>query len=363
VSSPHFLRWLCALLALIVAGCDSAAFYSQAIQGQLKIMTSAQPIQALLEQPDTDANLKKQLELVLQLRTFAQQELQLVVGSHYSQYVDLQRPYVVWNVVAAPADGIDPKTWCFPIAGCVPYRGYFDPNGAHQYAEQLTQQGWHTYVSGIRAFSTLGWFKDPVLNSFVFDEEAELAALLFHELAHQQLYIKNDATFNESYATAVQLIGLQRWLAKSGQGQDFERHLEQFQRREQFTQLILEHRQLRQRRYQNLASSISIDEINTELASQLRASYAALKASWGGYAGYDRWFAGPLNNAQLSTIATYQTLVPGLIGIYLRENKDLSRFYAACQALAQTEKNARHQAILELGSDLQNPGLYSLITR
>lgn len=349
------------LLCLLLCGCESTRFYWQAAAGQWRILQAREDIAPLLERGELDKATSQKLQRVLALREFARTELKLPVGNHYSQYVALDRPYVVWNVFAAPDDAITPKTWCFPIAGCVSYRGYFAEEDARAYAAKLAADGWDTYVGGVGAYSTLGWFDDPVLSSFLYDDPARLAALLFHELAHQQLYVQDDSTFNESFATAVELIALQRWLDAQGNSDQFERVMQQEQRHQAFVALVLAHRQLRQQRYHQLTDDTELAQLNRELAAQLRQDYQTFKQQWQHYAGYDRWFDGPLNNAQLATVATYRTLLPGFLGLFQSLEEDLPAFYAACARLADLDKTERHARLQAFSESLPRDSLYFAI--
>jgi predicted aminopeptidase len=315
-----------------------------------------------LQSAQIDEQTRNKLTLALDIRHFAQQHFFLPVGKHYTTYVALNRPYVVWNVFAAPNNSTTPTTWCFPIAGCVAYRGYFAEQDARDYAAKLSAEGWDTYVGGIGAYSTLGWFDDPVLSSFLYDDPDQLAALLFHELAHQQLYVKNDSTFNESFATAVEFIALHHWLEQQGQQQRFANTRLRQQRHQAFVQLVLTHRAERQRRYAQMTNAQQIDLVNAELRQQLRRDYQQFKQQWNGYSGYDRWFSGPLNNAQLSTVATYQTLLPGFIGLFHQVGEDILAFYAACAELAELTQPERHVKLQAFSEALPSDSLYFSLT-
>ena len=232
--------WL--LVVVMLSGCQNTSYYSQAISGQFRILNERRPIQALLADEMTSAKLKKQLRLVMDIRRFAEKELMLPVEGNYSSYVDLQRPYVVWNVFAAPELSLTPKTWCYPIVGCLSYRGYFDRQDALKYSEILKNQGFDVYVAGISAYSTLGWFDDPVLSTFVNYPESNLAGIIFHEMAHQLIYIAGDTEFNESFAVAVEMEGLRRWFDHRDNSLEFERYLKGRQRRKEFVHLVLSYR-------------------------------------------------------------------------------------------------------------------------
>mgnify|MGYP000476110291 CR=1 FL=1 len=332
-----------AIFSLCLPGCESSRYYYQVAEGHIKIMAAREPIQHLIDNGTLPAKEKKQLKRVMELRSYAETELQLPVGDHYSEYVDLKRPHVVWNVVAAPEFSMTPQKWCFPIAGCVNYKGYFSEADAKSYASQLESNHLDTYVGGVAAYSTLGWFDDPILNTFLFRGDASLAGLLFHELSHKLLYIKGDSVFNESFATTVEIEGLMRWLKTQSKDELLAKHLTRKNRHQQFIDLILQHRKLRVTLYK---SDIEDGEKRLEkqaLIVALKDEYQQLKEqTWNGYSGYDKWFNGPLNNAQLSTIATYNALVAGLQGLLEQNNHDLSAFYKQCKALVKLDKKKRH---------------------
>lgn len=345
----NLLALLTSLLALLLAGCD-LPFYWQAAKGQMDLLQRRQPIDDLIANPATPDALKQQLEYVLKAREFARDTLHLDMGNNYASYADLERPFVVWNVFATPALSLQNETWCFPIAGCVPYRGYFAEADANAFAEKLSGQGLDTYVGGIAAYSTLGWFDDAVLNTFVQRDSLSLAGLLFHELAHRTVYLPGDSTFNESFATAVENIGIERWIEAAGLQHLQDGYQKAEQRQQQFLALVLKNRAER-------VALFSSDKSDTEkragklaLENQLRQDYATLKASWNGFAGYDRWFAGPLNNAQLSTVATYHQLEPGFRALFEQSGRNFPTFYQRCRELAEQSADERHRYLNRLAA-------------
>ena len=276
-------------------------------------------------------------------------ELALPDNASYRRYVQLDRPYVLWNVVATPELSLQPLVWCFPVAGCVSYRGYYSQAAAQEFAATLRASGHDVQVSGTPAYSTLGWFSDPLLSSFIHYGEADLARLMFHELAHQQLYIAGDAQWNESFATSVELAGALRWLHCKGDAKQLAQYHTALQRQEQFLQLLREHRQRLQQAYQTTADTASKRAAKQEILQQLHANYAKLKLTWDGYTGYDRWFAEPVGNAHLAAVATYHDGVPALTSL-LRQQSSFSEFYRAAQTLAQAPTEQRQQQMRELAS-------------
>ncbi|MBN9428991.1 MAG: aminopeptidase [Burkholderiales bacterium] len=342
--------------ALASSGCawwrDVPAYYWQSAAGHLSVMRQAQPIDALLADPATDARLREKLALVVEIRRFASASLGLPDNGSYLRYADLKRPFVIWNVFATPPLSLKLQQWCFPVAGCVSYRGYYDREQADAYAQRLRDEGLEAYVGGVPAYSTLGWFDDPVLNTFIGQPEGELARLVFHELAHQQLYVKNDSMFNESFATTVEQIGVERWLAaREAQGhgsaarEAWQRHAP---RRTQFIALLKRHREALQAVYESPLSDAEKLAAKTATFEALRRDYAQLRAEWGGYAGYDRWFAQPLTNAHLASVSTYTELVPAFRALLAAQGGDLPRFYAQAAHIGALPRPEREAALAAL---------------
>jgi len=231
-----------AVLLVLCASCETVGYYTQAVGGQLSLLSKRQPIEAFLQKETTDAALAERLIQVQRIRAFAEQSLALPVGKSYASYVDLGRDpeqnYVVWNVFAAPNLSLDGKSWCYPVIGCAKYRGYFSQKAAQRYADKLAEQGMDTFVGGVTAYSTLGWLSDPVLSSFVHFTDASLAALLFHELAHKVFYISGDTEFNESFATAVAEEGLKRWLQVDQRGEELRAYRNRRAQRDRLLEII-----------------------------------------------------------------------------------------------------------------------------
>ena len=337
------------LLAALLSGCD-LPYYWQAAGGQWDLMQKRQPIDDLLADPTTPDATKARLRYSLAARAFALDALPLDDNGSYLDYVALDREYVSWNVFATTELSMDSHTWCYPIAGCVSYRGYFDEARAHRYADALAAEGYDTYVGGVGAYSTLGWFDDPVLSTFLARGDLSLAALLFHELAHQVLYVPDDTEFNESFATSIETILLERWI----DAHDLHAQWPQYQaakaRQTQFVQLILRHQAQRRTLFEAGLPADQTRQRKHTLIAELRADYADLKAQWGGFSGYDQWFSGALNNAQLNTVAAYHGLLPGFLALYQQQQQRLPDFIEHCRSLAALSKEARHQRLIELAS-------------
>jgi predicted aminopeptidase len=342
--------WLVAgACAIMLAGCAQFKYYFQAAHGQYALWSEARPIEDWLGDPATDPKLKARLEKALLIRRFAVKELGLPDNASYRNYAALQRPYVLWNVVATPALSLRPIQWCFPIAGCVSYRGYYNKEDAEAYAAELRAEGDDVQVGGVPAYSTLGWFSDPLLSSFINYSDAELARMVFHELAHQVVYVAGDSRFNEAFATAVEEAGVQRWLDIYGNDAMREAYERYSARRHDFLDLLVKHRQLLAANYARKISDKKKREEKLRIFAQLKAEYLATKTErWGGYTGYDRFFAEPLNNAHLASIATYNDFLPGFRALLAHE-KTFPRFYAAVQRMSNLSQAERQARLLILG--------------
>jgi predicted aminopeptidase len=346
--------FLCLLLTLWLGACADTRYYLQSIGGHLQLMQAARPVDQWLADEQASPALKQRLALSQRLRRFAVTELQLPDNASYQRYADLQRRAVVWNVVAAPVMSLHLKTWCFPVAGCVGYRGYFSEDAARAEAKTLVQAGLEVSVYGVPAYSTLGWLNwaggDPLLNTFIHYPEGELARLMFHELAHQVLYVQDDTVFNESFATAVERLGVARWLAAQSTPAARQAYADFDARRRQFRSLTLATRTRLAAVYEE--NQAPAHDPQAQLAMKkgamqaFRADYARLKLAWGGYSGYDAWVAGA-NNAAFGAQAAYDELVPGFEALFEREGQDWGRFYAAVRRLAQLPAAQRVSALAQ----------------
>jgi predicted aminopeptidase len=330
--------------------CQSVSYYGQAIDGHAEIMQNRKPISDLIEAPDTPATLRKKLIYIQTIREFAENQLHLPVDDHYQSYVELNRPYVVWNVFAAPEFSLAPKTWCFPVVGCVAYRGYFSEQDARRFGDSLKQEGYDVFIGGAIAYSTLGWFDDPVLSTFLNLSAPDAAALIFHELAHGILYVQNDTAFNESFATAVEQEGLRRWQSSKNDLKGYENWLLKSQRRQRFISLVSKYRAKLAHVYQGSLSLTQKRDQKANLFNQMRSEFLDLKSDQRAMAVYDAWFSRPLNNAQLISVSTYHSWVPAFHKILAASNGDLEEFYQTCRELAQKDAAERHR-ILEHYSD------------
>jgi len=321
-------------------------YYGQSIGGQWEVWDKSKPIDEILASSDTADPLREKLQMVLDIRDFASSELALPDNDSYRSYADLQRPFVVWNVFATKPFELNLKRWCFPFAGCVGYRGYFAQTDAQAFADQLAAaEGLDVYIGGVAAYSTLGWFDDPLLNTVLQRSPARIAGLIFHELAHQQLYVEGDTAFNEGFATTVQLEGVRRWLEKQGSQQQRQDYAQFQQRQDEFVVLVTDVRDQLQALYAETLDETEMQARKTAIQVELRQQYQQLKKQWGGYAGYDTWFAQDLNNAQLAAVTTYRDHVPVFQRLLAGKQGDMAAFYRACVVLGEMSAVERKLAL------------------
>jgi predicted aminopeptidase len=347
----ELLSALAASATLAIAGCSAVDFYWQGVHGEYEILSGARPIAEAID-GTSDARVRERLQLAIAIRDFASRELGLPANDSYRRYTDLGRPYVLYNVFAAPALSLKPREWCYPVAGCVNYRGYFSEAEARTEAARLEAAGDDVYVGGVPAFSTLGWFDDPVLSTFIRYPETELARLIFHELAHQLIYVKGDTEFNESFATAVSDEGLVRWIAAQPPAArarlDAER-LRNERLRSEFRRIVGKARDDLARIYASDLSAADKERAKRAAISAMRADYAAVKGGEPGLGGFDRWFAGEggegPNNASLAAVALYAERVPAFRAMIAQAHGDLEVFYDHVRALAALDRPARDAAL------------------
>src|SRR5579862_1268349 len=299
------------LLAAAACTVLSSCYLMQAAVGQYRVLHARAPIDALIAAPATDPKLRARLTEVHAAREFASRELGLPDNASYRSYADIGREFVVWNVVAAPEFSLQPRHWCFPVAGCVAYRGYFHEQRARQLALELEARGFDVVVEGVPAYSTLGRFADPVISSMLRYDDDELAATIFHELAHQLIYVKNDSEFNEAFATTVEEVGLGRWLEFRGAAQRIGRFREEQRQEAALLALLAPARVRLAALYASAVSAGEMRERKRALLAQLGVDVGDLERREGvHYPVYDQWIAAGLNNAQLASLATYYACVP-----------------------------------------------------
>jgi len=360
-------KW-CTVLALllvlaVVSGCQTLGFYGQAIQGQYQLLAHRQSVEKLVTNPQTPERLRHQLQLLQKLRAFAEKELKLPVDGHYAKYVDVHRSYVVWNVEAAREFSLEPKSWWYPLVGRLEYRGYFSQRRATNYGAWLRKKGYDVFVGGVEAYSTLGWFKDPALNTFIFNPEPDLAETVFHELGHQRVFARSDTDFNEAFSTTVGEEGARRWLRAQGEKQAYDNYLAELRRTRQFVRLTMKTRQELEALYGDERTeegklkatkknrALSPEQLRQEkrrIIEDMKLKYTELKKEWSGDTSYDAWFARQIDNAQLNSVAAYYDLVPGFEHLLELHGGDLEKFYSAADRLAKMSKKERHQWLRNL---------------
>jgi predicted aminopeptidase len=342
------------LLLAFTAGYAHIAYYTQAVHGQLALLAAMRPIDAYLADPQIDAALKQKLVKVKQIRDFAVRELGLPDNESYKHYADIGRDYVVWNVIATPELSMQPVQWCYPVAGCASYRGYYNKNDALSYARTLQSAGYDVHVAGVPAYSTLGWFSDPVLSTFIHYSEPQLARLIFHELAHQVLFAHGDSQFNESFAMAIEEVGVERWIEQHGDENMRQRHLKNESRKKDFLALLRKYQEQLQTVYASDANDDEKRARKAEIFLALRDEFQHVRVAWNGYAGYDGWFAQKLTNAHLASIATYHRFVPGFKALLEKQNR-LPAFYETVRSLAALPLDLRHEQLTQLGQTEARP--------
>jgi predicted aminopeptidase len=347
----------------IFSGCQTVSFYAQAAKGQYQIIAHQKPIQKLLDDTNTPAELKARFVLLENLRSFAKTNLALPVDDHYRKYVDVHRPFVVWNVEAAPEFSMEPKSWWYPLVGSLEYRGYFSKRGATNYAAVLRRKGYDVTVGGVEAYSTLGWFKDPVLNTFLFEPDADLAEIIFHELGHQRVFVSGDKDFNEAFATTVGQEGARRWLKASGNTNAYEKYVAEIRHTSEYAALVKQYRHRLEALYGDEETEegkvkatkqkrgVPAEQLRREKAqilADLKRDFSVMRTRWGNDKQYDDWFAQRLNNASLNSVAAYYDLVPAFEKLLQQNGGDLEKFYNEVERLSKTSKKQRHESLQAL---------------
>lgn len=337
-------QWVPLLAALLLlGGCTTLDYYSHLARGQLQLLQASTPVAALLRDPQVDPGLQQRLILTQQARDFASARLGLPDNRSYRLYADIQRPFVVWNLFATAEFSVKPELHCFPVAGCVAYRGYYSQGRGRGAAALFKQRGFDTYLAGVEAYSTLGWFDDPILNTMLRWNDERLVAVIFHELAHQQLYVADDTAFNESFATFVEREGLRQWQQAQGLPAT---DRDETRQREQFSALVLASRARLEQLY---ARDLAVDAMRAAKQAEferLRQAYQALRErEWGGRGRYDAWVAAPLNNAKLLPFGLYDKWVPAFAAVFAEVGGDWPRFYQRVAALGKLPAQARSAAL------------------
>ena len=340
--TPFRTAFLALLVGLPLAGCTTIGYYSQAVQGHLALMAAARPVSDWVENPATPEPLRERLLQAKDVRRFAADSLGLPDNRSYTAYADLKRPAAVWNVFATPELSLELKTWCYPVVGCAGYRGYFDRADADALAAQLAAAGYDVNVAPVPAYSTLGWFNDPLLSTFVNAPTAEVARLVFHELAHQVVYARDDTVFNESFATAVEREGMRRWLDSRGDEQQRAAWDAYLQRRQDFLGLLLAQRRKLGAVFASDATVAEKRAAKAAVFDELQRGYRQMRdGRWEGFAGYDRFFDRQLGSAHLAAVGAYNDWVPAFEAMLAESRGDLPSFYARVRQLGALDKPTR----------------------
>ncbi|MCY0107453.1 aminopeptidase [Pseudomonas monsensis] len=338
------------VMFLLLNGCASVSYYSQLASGQLQLLRAREPVARVIADPSRDEKLRAHLAQSQKARTFASEQLHLPDNQSYRLYADIGRPFVVWNVFVTPEFSLTPQNHCFPIAGCVAYRGYYSQSAARGEAAIQRLQGMDVAIGGVEAYSTLGWFNDPILNSMMGWGDERLATLIFHELAHQRFYVKDDTEFNESFATFVEQEGTRQWRAFRGLPAQNDSQLKQ---REQFIERVLETRSRLEKLYAQPLPAEQMRERKAAAFEQFRREYRMMRDSlWAGDKRYDAWVNLPLNNARLLPFGLYDQWVPAFSALFRQVGGDWPRFYAEVEKLGALPV-AKRKAALKALADAQ----------
>ena len=340
----YFKQFSIFTASIVLTGCSSLSYYSQSIQGQLEVIQKSEPIAEALKEKSTSEAHREKLNTVLELRKFSIEKLGLPDNDSYRSYSDLKRDYVIWNIFANPEFSLKPLNWCYLIVGCLSYRGYFSKADAEQYEKELKKEGYDTYLGGVAAYSTLGWFEDPVLNTMLRWDENYLASVIFHELAHQQLYIKNDSELNESYADAVAHIGVIKWLDQKTDKTDLHEYIQTQEREKMFVELINRYKTKLTTLYESSIDDIHKREKKKVLLLKMKREYFEMSQEWQNDP-YGKWFNNELNNAKLASVITYRKYVPAFLEIYKKLNRDLTKFYSFANLLSNCKRMIRKEIL------------------
>ena len=373
LSSANFgyadaMKWLRLASALLLAlslgcltqlsGCAGPSYYAQAIAGHLHLMRSRVPISDLLADPGTDPELARQLRQTLLMRQFAGEKLFLPTRDNYSRVTITGKDAVTWNVVAAPEFSIEPRLWCFPVAGCVAYRGYFDRQRAEDFAGRMAKKSFDVMVSPAVAYSTLGWFDDPLLDTMLKYSEASLAGIIFHELAHERLYVSGDTNFNEAFAGFVEQTGVRLWLSDSGRSAELGQWEARKRASMQFNGLLKETREQLRAVYSSGQPEETMRQEKKHIFESLRARYRVLVADdWYGTDYFASWMDGDLNNAYLALMDSYEGGICAFAALFRESGENLQKFYALAAEKAALEKKIRQAwldgACVQIASDVE----------
>jgi len=346
------------MLAVSACMAMSGCYLLESAYGQLSLLSKREPIERVIARPSTPEAVRLKLEEVADIRRFASHDLGLPEDGSYRSYARISRNYVVWAVVAAPEFSIDPRLWCYPIVGCVAYRGYFVERKARAFAAHWSKKGFDVTIDGVAAYSTLGHFDDPIISTMINWSDTDLAAVIFHELTHQMLYVANDADFDEALAMTVQEEGVRRWLTLQGRESELAAREVDEDHQRQAVELLRHTRDQLRILYASGGTLRTMREEKRATLAALQVSYEVLKKQWGGAGPFDSWFDDGINNAKLASIATYYDCIPGLQRELAAVNGDLAAFYRRAFELSKLSRSGRHAVLCETTNDrVQQPGM------
>ncbi|MBK8457870.1 MAG: aminopeptidase [Phyllobacteriaceae bacterium] len=329
-----------------LSGCGALAYTAQSLEGHVKIMAARRDVAALIADPSTPPALRRQLAEARAIRQFAVEALALPDNESYRDYADIGRDHVTLAVYAAPEFALAPRLWCFPAFGCVPYRGYFSEKSAREMVAELRRQGLDVHVGGVIAYSTLGWMSDPLLSTMFGPDGTALAGLVFHELAHQRVYVAGDSAFNEAFAVAVETTGVEKWLRAKGDAAGLRRFEVERQREADFLALVARTRDELASIYASGEPPEKMRAAKAAAIERLRANYRRIRdGRWGGYRGYDGWIDAPINNAKLAATAVYNARVPAFLRLFDLCAGDYPRFYEAVRRIGGLKESGRADAL------------------
>ncbi len=334
-------------IILSLSGCSTVSYYSQSAKGHLSLMVKRKPIAQLLKDDSVSEQRKKELKLVQEIRTYASERLKLPNNGSYTKFVELHRKAVTWNLVVTPKYSMTPSQWCFPIIGCISYKGYFSEHKATSEAKQLAALGYDTFVAESTAYSTLGWFNDPVVSTMLDHGVLLTAETIFHELAHQRVYHKSDSDFNEAFASAVGQVGTRLWL-KEKHPKSLAAYDDYLKKQQQFIGLLLATTEKLKKLYKIKMSDAETEKKKQAIIKGLKLQYTKLKKSWGGYNAYDAWFDKPINNARLALVGVYFQQIPIFVRVLESYHGDFERFYKEMKKLEKYTKEERNQRLKKL---------------
>ena len=331
------------LLVSLLGGCSSLGYYSQLINGHLDLMARREPLQQLVDDPETTAELRQRLQLVLAIREFASAQLLLPDNGSYRSFAQVEGPAVVWSLVATEEFSLQPMEWCYPVIGCASYRGYYSRQEGERQERLIKAQGMDTTLEPVPAYSTLGWFDDPVPSTVIDWSETQLAGLVFHELAHQKIYLPGDSAFNEAFANTVAWWGVKRWLESEADEDALESWRKQQRRERSFIALLMKTRRLLSEIYLQPITDEQKRQRKQEAFQRMQKEYVAMRQQWQGYRGYDGWFSRELNNARLASVATYEQWAAAFRMLLRQSKNDMEIFYKACEELGQQPFDERRR--------------------